>query len=373
MRRLLIVLCLIVLIVVATGVGLLAADLPFWQRAWVWQTAPAGRPPDSLPGASRALAATTATGADNIARDFGASAPPLPEELVAELAKLAGRQATSALLVAQRDTLQFESYGAPLNAASLLSGGELSSAWLAPLFGIASAVRPGLLDEPVGDHLPEWRNDRRGLITPRQLFWRVSGLAVPDFVPLNPFSNRARLASGPNFVRAALAFPAELPPGGYFRGSPADMQLLALVLQRATGKELGSFLETALWLPLGGGPAKATLDRRGGTVAVHCCFAATGRDWLRLALLLANDGMSDRQRLLPASFVTQIARQSPVHPGAGLGLRVEVGPAGARVLVMEGQGRWLVAAPGRGIAVAWFSEAPLPVEARLAVLSALGL
>lgn len=371
MRRLLIVLCLIVLVVAAMGVGLLAADWPFWQRAWAWQTSSMGRPPDALPGAARTLAAT---GAVPLAAGSMGTQQPLSADRLAALTALAGQQPTAALLVAQRDAVLFESWGASTDPASLLAGGELSSAWLAPLYGVAAATRPGLLDEPVGDYLPEWRDDPRGLITPRQLFWHVSGLEVPDFAPLNPFSDRARLASGPNFVRAALAFRAELPPGGFFRRSPADMQLLALVLQRATGSDVGDYLESALWLPLGAGTAQVMLDRRGGNIAAHCCFAATARDWLRLAQLLADDGLSGGRRLLPAGFVTQIARQSPVHPGAGLGLRVETGPAGTRLLVMEGAGRWLVAAPGRGIAVAWFSSAPLlPQEARLAVLTALGL
>ncbi|MEP7313774.1 MAG: serine hydrolase domain-containing protein [Pseudomonadota bacterium] len=368
MRRLLIVLCLIVLIVAAVGVGLLAADWPFWQRAWAWQTAAAGRPP-ALPGARRMLAGTPAVPPP------AASAPaPLTATAIAALTSLARQQPTAALLVAQRGALLFESYGPSIDAASLLDGADLSSAWLAPLFGIASANRPGLLDEPVGDYLPEWRGDPRGQITPRQLFWHVSGLAVPDFVPLNPFSDRARLASGPNFVRAALAFPAELPPGGFFRHSPADMQLLALVLQRATGSDVADYLEAGLWIPLGAGPAQVLLDRRGGTIAAHCCFAAAARDWLRLAQLLADGGVAGGRRLLPEEFVTQIARQSPVHPGAGLGLTVEAGPGGSQLLVMQGEGRWLIAAPERGVAVMWFSStSALSQEARHAVLTALGL
>ncbi len=363
MRRLLIIFSLVGLVCGSLGLAVLAADWPFWQRAWHWHAADTGWP-EQVPGVWRSLGQ-------------GQGAPMLavagaPES--AALAQLAQRGAVRALLASRAGALIAEHYGAEVRSDSLLQGRGLTTLVLAPLYGIARQQSGiDLLDRPLAALLPEWRDDSRGAITPRQLLWQTSGLAAPPFQPFNPFSDRARLAAGPNFERAALGFAAVYPPGSHFEPSPANAQLLALVLSRAQGQRFAQRLETDLWQPLGAGRAQLMLDRPGGEMAAHCCLAATARDWLRLAQWLASEGVVGGRRVLPAGFIAEMAVASPVHPGQGLGVRVGQALSGERLLWGESEGRLLLAVPERQLAAVWFAPAALPPEAAADLLAALGL
>jgi CubicO group peptidase (beta-lactamase class C family) len=363
MRRLLVIFVLIGLVMVSLAVAVIASDWPFWQRAWVWQHAVASGPehiPGSWRGIGRGAGATWPV----------ASAGPTEQALQAQLAALPGTQA----VLAERDgRLLVEHYAPGTAADTLLQGDALTTALLAPLYGVARQAGTNLLDVPLRQVIPDWEMDARGDITPRQLLWQTSGLESPPFRALNPFSARARLASGPNFQRAALAFRAAFPPGSHFETSPVNAQLLAIALENVRGQPLATLLETGLWTPLGAGRAQVALDRLGGDMAAHCCFAATARDWLRLARLLAEDGTVGPVRLLPPGFVAEMARETPVHPGYGLGFEVETLASPETLLWATAPGRLMLVAPAHRSAAVWFGPTASAPAARAQLKAALGL
>jgi CubicO group peptidase (beta-lactamase class C family) len=109
------------------------------------------------------------------------------------------------------------------------------------------------------------------------------------------------------------------PQGQRFNYASAETDMLALVMQGATGETLSSYLQTRLWQPMGAetsGLWRAGangLERAGGN------FNATARDYARLGVLLANDGQrADRPDLgdiLPRDFVLE-ATDWQRHPPA---------------------------------------------------------
>ena len=363
MRHLLVIFVLVGLVLGSLVVAVIASDWPFWQRAWHWQQS-AGAVPDRIPGSWRA-----------IGRGAGATWPVATPDAAGQvmLSPLAALVGTRAVLVERDGQLRLEHYAPGTTAGTLLQGDALTAMLLAPLYGVARKAGIELLDVPLRRLIPDWGQDARGDITPRQLFWQASGLEAPPLHPLNPFSPRARLASGPNFERAALAFRAVYPPGSHFETSPANAQLLAVVLTNVRGTALTQLLETGLWEPLGAGQAQVALDRLGGDMAAHCCFAARGRDWLRLARLLAEDGRVGPARLLPAGFVAEMARATPVHPGYGLGLEIETLPGGETLLWGTAPGRLMLVAPAQRSAGIWFGQPAAAAAARAALKAALGL
>ncbi len=363
MRRLLVIICLVGLVLASLGVGILAADWPFWQRAWSWHVAGGGEPAH-MPGVWRALG-----------RGEGEPLGPLPSGAAeqAALLRLAQAHATQALLVSRGDTPLAEHYGRGRDADSPLQGGSLTELLVLALYGQQRLSGPDLLDQPVGRVLSEWRGEPRGEITPRQLFWQLSGLQALPWSPFNPFSDRARLAFGPNFDRAALGFPSAYPPGSHFEATPANAQVLGAVIARARGERLVELAERELWVPLGAGQATVALDRLAGDMAAHCCLVARARDWLRLARLLADDGRVGPRQLWPAGFVADIAAASPVHPGYGLGVVVTRGGGGETLLWAQSAGRLLLAVPEHHLAAVWFSDSELDGTARRQLLAALGL
>lgn len=345
MQRVVLILAVIALVVASLAAGALAAHWPFWQRAWGWHAAPEGWPA-TIKGATHLLRGADRALALDVRADTG----------IAGVAATAG---TRALLHAHRDG-RVDAWFAPgFDARSAVDGRGLTALLLAPLFAQLSAAHPGLLDTPVAAWLPEWKEDRRGVITPRQLFWQLSGLPARAFNPLNPFSSRAQLASGPDFPRAVMRWQPDYPPATHFEESPVNAQLLAMVAARMEGEPLRGILQKRLWSQVAADDAVAMLDHRGGEMAAHCCLRASLGDWLRLSLLLATDGQTGESALWPAGFISELVTASPVHAGYGLGFQLQQGPAGP-LLVAASAGRQLWIAPQTGAALLWVGEGAPP-------------
>jgi hypothetical protein len=346
MQRALVIMAVFLLVTAALGVGALASHWPFWNRAWQWQQAADGWP-ESLPGPTQLLHGGA-----------GALALELPPS--AALAEAAGSASTRILLQADAEGRGGSFFARGANAQTMVDGRGLAAGLLAPLYALLGRAHPGLLDLPLGAHIDAWRAGPRGAITPRQLLWQMSGFPAGQFRPLNPASARAQLASGPDFERAALHWRLSYPPGSHFEPSPVNAQLLAVLAARLGAAPYAQVMEQLLWSQLAAGDAVAMLDRPRGEIAAHCCLTAAAADWLRLGLLLANDGRIGVRQLLPPGFVAELAADSPVHTGYGLGYRLAVDAAGGRILILETTGRQLVISPGSRRAVLWVGDGTPP-------------
>jgi hypothetical protein len=348
MQRALIIFAVILLVTVSLVVGALSANWPFWQRAWQWQAAGTGWP-ENLPGPEALLRG-------------GANARPLHYVDDPMLADRTRGTTTQALLLAT-PAGQVRAWFAPgFDPHTRIDGRGLAAGLLTPLYGRLLLRHPGLLDAPVGAALDEWKLDRRGAISARQLFWQLSGLAAGEFRPLNPFNARAQLVAGPDFGRAALRMRGVYPPGSHFEESAANAQLLALVAARLERRTFASVLETQLWSRVAADDAFAMLDHRRGDVAAHCCLRASIGDWLRVGLLLVDDGPGLTGPLLPAGFSDEVVRSSAVHSDYGLGVRLAPAQAAGRALIFDTPGRQLLVDRARGLVLLWVGSGPAPMD-----------
>jgi CubicO group peptidase (beta-lactamase class C family) len=123
-----------------------------------------------------------------------------------------------------------------------------------------------------------------------------------------------------------LRFELQHEPGGFYNESPANAQLAALILERATLEPYETFVDQQLWRPLGAGRAELSLDRRAGMPAAHCCWRASAPDMLKVLELLANDGSQAGRQLVPPQWIQEMARSSRVNADSGLQLkRLDIG------------------------------------------------
>jgi CubicO group peptidase (beta-lactamase class C family) len=348
MRPVLIALALLMLVTVSLAAGVLAADWPFWQRAWAWHEA-TPQSPVRLPGARARLESAAGV------RDLPLDVDPGITSAVSRLLDDAG---TAALLVARDDRVLFEYYGGTADADVRFDGGELSTLPLVVLYGAAAERGVGAtLDGSIATQLGEWREDARGEITARLLLQGLSGLEGANGSLFNPFGRTARLASGPNFERAALSFRTTWPAGSHFVANPADAQIAATVLARAAERPLMGLLHEWVVEPLQFASINVLLDRHRGAMAAHCCIQARARDWLSLGLLVAQGGTLGGRRVYSEQFAQQIERTSPVAPDRGLGLRRIELQDGRHGLLAQGRTRLLLADPASRTAWLWISTA----------------
>ncbi|MET0291383.1 MAG: hypothetical protein ABW136_03395, partial [Steroidobacteraceae bacterium] len=180
----------------------------------------------------------------------------------------------------------------------------------------------------------------------------------------------ARLASGPNFARAALTFRSAWPAGSHYAANPADAQLAAMALVRSTGRPLTSLVGQWLVEPLGFDSVQVLLDRHRGAMAAHCCLRARARDWLTLGLLLAQRGTVDGRRVYSERFAGEIESSTPVAPSRALGVeRVPLAEGAVGLLVAGGQ-RLLLADPSTRTAWLWIGSREFQPSHRAALLAA---
>jgi CubicO group peptidase (beta-lactamase class C family) len=367
MRRLLTILTAVVLSVASLAVGLFTADLPFWQRAL---QLPLDQDEIYLPMA--------VMGADSDALPTE-PAPDAPASEALEFAARRARDAGSrALLVQRGDRLLLSRYFGVDDEHTLLPAGVIARPVTAMAVGLALRDGQVALDVPVAQYLGEWEGEPRGHITLRQLLEDTSGLedggdvdrllhrspwqdlhALPKFAT----SRGVRMWLGNDFANSALRFKLKHEPGGFYHSSPANAQLAAVILERASQQPFEHFIDERLWRPLGAGRAELTMDRRAGMPAAHCCWRATAPDMASVLALLASDGQHRGQRVLPEGWAQEMARPSRVNADSGLQvLRANAGGWFALKGESDGSAFWVIPQLGLTIVNVVGAEGETPPE-----------
>ncbi|MEZ5498354.1 MAG: serine hydrolase [Steroidobacteraceae bacterium] len=357
-RRLLIILAAVLLVGGSTVVAAVIAQWPYVSR--LWRVSASNESWSDVVQTPRfALRARARLPLSRLAGTESFAA-----EGMRRAADWASQHGAFALLVAQGETVLFEQYWQGKDATSLLGGGGLSRSLVAMLYGIAVAEGRLQLTDEIGQYLDEWRGDARRHITVQQLLENTSGLedAPPalggdnirvglrsrlEFFVAELADKNARLKLGNNFAAAALLYKLQHEPGLRFALSDANAQLAAVVLERAMGQGYAELLAERIWQPMGAANALMYMDRPSGMPAAYCCLRARAEDFLRLGILLANEGVIHGQRILPAGWVARMASGSRSNPNYGLQLWTSPLAAGRREFI---PGTNLAATHGDGFA-----------------------
>ena len=251
------------------------------------------------------------------------AAPWLDEAARGELRQRMAAANSSALFVWHRGRLALAEYFGGARREDLLVSRSLAK----PLsvLAVARAMQLGFidsLDQPIGDFLFEWRGAERGAISLRQLLQMRSGLAPQTFsVDAGHIMNRAYLH--PYHIQAILKdYPLVAEPGARYDYSNANGELIAPIIERATGRSYQDWLGEALLKPLGAAGGSIWVNRPDGVAHSGCCALLPGETYLRLSILLMQDGVWNGRRLLPEGFVAEMAAPRPENPHAAMGLYV---------------------------------------------------
>jgi CubicO group peptidase (beta-lactamase class C family) len=228
---------------------------------------------------------------------------------------------SSTLIVWKDGAIQTERYFGSNTASTPL----VSKSMAKPVTAIAvgRAIQLGKLrglDQPIGEVIRELKGKPKGAILVRQLLDMRSGLLdqgnSPD--PDHPW-NRAYLDPdhGDYIVRS---YPLIDPPGTRYAYANAPSELVALLIERATGQRYAEFVGREILQPLNAAGGEVWINRPGGLAHSGCCILLPAQSWLRLAILLLDDGVAGSQRLLPPGYVAEMRKGTSQNPSYGLGL-----------------------------------------------------
>jgi CubicO group peptidase (beta-lactamase class C family) len=271
-----------------------------------------------------------------------------------ELKVLNEQRETKSFLVIKNDSIVFEKYYDGYDENSLSNSFSVAKSIVVSLMG--KAIMEGKikgLDQPVSDYFDEYKEGLASELTVGDLASMSSGMkwnekyySVINITSESYFTNDLRSV----ILRQKIIDK----PGQSFRYSSGDTQLLAMVIEKATGTTLSDYLSEKFWKPMGAeNNALWQLDSDNyGMEKAYCCIASTARDFARFGKLYINNGKWGNEIILDSSFVelaTKPVFDSSPYYGYGWWL---YNFEGKKVFTMNGhRGQFVISFPEENIII----------------------
>lgn len=212
-----------------------------------------------------------------------------------------------AFLIIRNDTILYEKYFQGRNQESYVPSFSAAKSFISALVGIA--IGEGSIksvDQPITDYLPELKkNDERfSKITIEHLLNMRSGILYKESY-INPLGNVAKSYYGRNLLSQLKTLKIKSEPDKEFDYISENTQLLAFIVERATGKQIPEYLQEKIWKPLGMEyDATWSIDSKGrNEVKAFCCLNACARDYAKFGRLFLNKGNWNGQQIVPENWV----------------------------------------------------------------------
>lgn len=216
---------------------------------------------------------------------------------------------TTAFLVIRHDSLLYESYRDGWNDTLTSNIYSATKTIVGMLVGIAmeeGAIHS--LDDSVSRYIPTYNKGRQADVTLRHLLTMSGGMAW-DEAYASLFSVTTHGYYGNDLYQLVTELEVTDQPGIQFSYRSGETQLLAFVLEAATGWTLSKYAEEKLWKPMQAErDAFWLLDKEGGDEKAFCCFHTTARDVARFSRLMLHRGNWNGRQLIPETYMDEMMR-----------------------------------------------------------------
>ena len=214
---------------------------------------------------------------------------------------------TAAFLVIKNDSLFFEKYYDGYSQDSKSNAFSMAKSYVSALLG--KAIMDGYiksLDQAVKDFIPELKGAYADEVTVGDLASMASGQRW-DEAYYSPVSVTTAAYFVEDLEKLILDQPIDQAPGKSFIYKSGTTQLLAMVIVKATGKNLTDYLYESFWNPMGAEhQALWQLDsEENGMEKAYCRITSNARDFARLSKLYKNHGKWDGKILLDSTFIAK--------------------------------------------------------------------
>lgn len=242
----------------------------------------------------------------------------MPEQLEDTLTSLE----TTAFVVIKKDSIWYERYFDGYDRDTKSNSFSMAKSIVVAALGKAIELgNISSLQEKVVHYLPELTGEYRDSLKIIDLARMSSGLHW-DETYYSPFSITTKAYFDNNLREVMYTLPIDELPGKEFIYKSGDTQLLAMVLEKATGKNLSDFVSDNFWKPMGAeSPALWQIDSPNqGIEKAFCCFTSNARDFARFGKLYMQDGKWNGNPILDSVFIKEsITKQFEKSPEYGLG------------------------------------------------------
>ena len=227
-------------------------------------------------------------------------------QLTPRLESLHKEIGTVAFLVIKNDSIWAENYYDGYNKNSRSNSFSMAKSVVSAALG--KAILEGKiksLEQPVSDYFPEFKTGKSGGMTVGDLSSMASGLNWDESY-YSPFSVTTRAYFDPELSKVILGLKGVSDPGKKYLYLSGNTQLLAMVIEKATGQSLADYVAQKFWQPLGAeNDALWQTDHDKGIVKAYCCIASDARDFARFGKLYKQYGKWNGQQILDSAFVAK--------------------------------------------------------------------
>ena len=261
---------------------------------------------------------------------------------------------TIAYVIIKNDSIWFENYYDGFDVNSKSNSFSMAKSYVSGLMGMA--IQQGYiksLDQPVSDFLPTFSEGLAAKMTVGDLSSMSSGTNW-DEAYYSPLSITTRAYFDDNLAKVILGLKVVNEPGKSYKYASGDTQMLAMVIEKATGKKMYKYLEESFWKPLGS--ENATLwqvdSKENDLVKAYCCIASNAKDFARYGKLFKDYGKWDGKQILDSAFVAKSIqprfKESPEY-GYGWWLKKQ---NGKDFFMMRGHlGQYVIVEPNDNIII----------------------
>lgn len=271
------------------------------------------------------------------------------KSLSSKLEALHERNKTISFLAIKDGKLDFEKYWDEGAVTSSTNSFSMAKSIVGMLLGIAMKENKiQNVFQPISEFLPEFANvdeDKyfNHQLEIRHLLSMTAGLEWDE--DYYSVSQTSEAYYGSDINNQMLNLKVVKEPGSSYEYQSAATQLLAMVIEKATGQPLAEYASEKLWKHIGANQdASWHTDSEGNAIA-FCCFNSNARDFARLGQLYLNKGRWNGEQIIPEPFV-DISTQ-PNSKSSNYGYQWWIHNSGStKAFYMEGHlGQYVVVIP----------------------------
>lgn len=213
---------------------------------------------------------------------------------------------TTSFLIIKNDSVLYEKYGRGYTGKEISNSFSMAKTIIGILVGVAlDEGKIKSLDEPVSDFIPSFKTGMKAHLTIRHLLMMSSGLNW-DEAYASLFSVTTEAYYGSDLEKLIARLDVVTEPGTKHNYKGSDTQLLAFILEKATGKKVADYASEKLWQKIGAHyDALWSLDHKDGHEKAYCCFNACAKDFARFGKLYLDSGSWNGQKIVSSNYVKQ--------------------------------------------------------------------
>ena len=213
---------------------------------------------------------------------------------------------TTAFVVIHNDKIVHEEYWDGATDTTRSNSFSVAKSIISILIGcLVDEGKIKCVDQPAGDFLPEFKNTDGYTLRIKDLLTMSSGLDWDESYS-SLFSPTTKAYYGNYLEKQMLALKVINEPGKTFNYQSCNTQLLALIIEKASGKTISEYASEKLWKPLGAEhPALWSVDRPDGVEKAYCCFNSTATDFARIGQMVLDSGKFNNQQIVSKAYLAQ--------------------------------------------------------------------